>query len=426
MIGQGAWSSMKIMMCRFLVLAFSFLGSFKIAEVTAVGKSSFNIAKLIESAERGDQQVQLQLGTHYRDGKVVPQDYQAALKWYRRAADQGNAEGLDIVGFMYLMGWGVPANFDIAIGYFKASAFHSHSQGQFNLGNCYFSGQGVEQSYEDAIAAWQLAAENGNENATWRLATLYSAGESLPKDQKKAERLCRQIAEQGNLNGALLLGELLSKKSNAADRRKWWKFASRHGSQQAKDLLELEKWRWQPPIARHSAFVNMEHLYQGWNNCGATSIAMFARHFGADLNPYEVKRLCPQNPIGTGTDWADLLAVSNVLNQKWKMLTFANTEQGFAKGIQSIQQHLDAGNPVVIDFTVLQERNGKQEKFGHTLLVVGYNTKRDQFVLKNPNQPPPGIELMSAKELQASWYSSGYSRLAEGQAARPLIVTDRD
>jgi len=144
------------------------------------------------------------------------------------------------------------------------------------------------------------------------------------------------------------------------------------------------------------------------------------------LNPYEVKRLCPQNPIGTGTDWADLLAVSNVLNQKWKMLTFANTEQGFAKGVQSIQQHLDAGNPVVIDFTVLQERNGKQEKFGHTLLVVGYNTKRDQFVLKNPNQPPPGIELMSAKELQASWYSSGYSRLAEGQAARPLIVIDRD
>jgi len=63
MIRQEAWSSMNIMMCRFLVLAFSFLGAFKISEITAVGKNPFNIDKLIESAERGDQKLQLLLGT---------------------------------------------------------------------------------------------------------------------------------------------------------------------------------------------------------------------------------------------------------------------------------------------------------------------------------------------------------------------------
>jgi hypothetical protein len=87
--------------------------------------------------------------------------------------------------------------------------------------------------------------------------------------------------------------------------------------------------------------------------------------------------------------------------------------------------HLDAGRPVMIDFTVTVERDGKTQRFGHTLLVVGYHTERDVFVLKNPNQPPQGIELMSAEELKANWYSRGYSRFAKGRAARPLIVMEQ-
>ena len=87
-----------------------------------------------------------------------------------------------------------------------------------------------------------------------------------------------------------------------------------------------------------------------------------------------------------------------------------------------IRQHLDANRPVVIDFTVIRKRSGRTERFGHTLLVVGYNTELDQFVLKNPNQPPPGIQLMSAEELKSNWYSRGYSRFSKGRSARPLIV----
>jgi hypothetical protein len=49
----------------------------------------------------------------------------------------------------------------------------------------------------------------------------------------------------------------------------------------------------------------------------------------------------------------------------------------------------------------------------------------DQFVLKNPNQPPPGIQLMSAEELKSKWHSRGYSRLAKDRAARPLIVMEQ-
>ena len=70
----------------------------------------------------------------------------------------------------------------------------------------------------------------------------------------------------------------------------------------------------------------------------------------------------------------------------------------------------------VIDFTVTVERDGRSRNFGHTLLVVGYHADRDRWVMKNPNQPSPGIELLSTRELKDSWYSRGYSRKAKHPA----------
>ena len=409
-------------MQRTVILIVLLLAALRNGDVTADTPPA--IKELAVLAERGDRQAQLLLGMRYRDGKGIAQDYREALHWYRKCADQGDAAGMDNVGFMHLRGWGVPVSFDIAAGYFKASAAQNHAQGQFNLGNCYFSGQGVEQNYQQAIASWRRAADQGHQESIWRLATLHATGEGLPRDRKIAKELCEKIAGDGHINGALLLGELLASQGKDAEARKWWAFAAERGSLGAEAMLELQSWRHREPVAGSLAYVEVDHLYQGWNNCGATSIAMFARKAGDEITPYAVKRLCPQNPIGTGTDWEDLVAVSKELKQSWKLVTFTYDQEGFTEGTEVLQRHLDAGHPVVIDFTVIRERDGKEERFGHTLLVVGYNAKRDQFVLKNPNQPPPGIQLMSAEELKSSWHSRGYSRLAKGRAARPLIVMD--
>ena len=37
----------------------------------------------------------------YDEGQGVPQDYAEAVKWYRMAADQGNADAQSNLGFMY-------------------------------------------------------------------------------------------------------------------------------------------------------------------------------------------------------------------------------------------------------------------------------------------------------------------------------------
>ena len=44
-----------------------------------------------EKAEQGDAQMQTALGEIYYYGNSVPQNYAEAVKWYRRAAEQGFA-----------------------------------------------------------------------------------------------------------------------------------------------------------------------------------------------------------------------------------------------------------------------------------------------------------------------------------------------
>ena len=47
----------------------------------------------------------------YFHGKGVPQDYAEAVKWFRLAADQGDAGAQSILGVMYDEGHGVPQDY---------------------------------------------------------------------------------------------------------------------------------------------------------------------------------------------------------------------------------------------------------------------------------------------------------------------------
>ena len=47
----------------------------------------------------------------YRYGRGVPQDYTEAVRWYRLAAEQSNANAQYNLGIMYYYGWGVPKDY---------------------------------------------------------------------------------------------------------------------------------------------------------------------------------------------------------------------------------------------------------------------------------------------------------------------------
>ena len=51
------------------------------------------------------------LGLMYYNGQGLPQDYDEAAKWYRLAAEQGNATAQSNLGSMYYSGEGVPQDY---------------------------------------------------------------------------------------------------------------------------------------------------------------------------------------------------------------------------------------------------------------------------------------------------------------------------
>ena len=46
-------------------------------------------------------------------GEGIPQNLSEALKWYRKAADQGHAKAQNDLGVLYYEGEGVPKNYKI-------------------------------------------------------------------------------------------------------------------------------------------------------------------------------------------------------------------------------------------------------------------------------------------------------------------------
>ena len=58
----------------------------------------------------------------YEQGKGVPQDYKEAAKWYRKSAEQGDADAQDKLGLMYYNGQGVPKDYKEAVKWYTKAA----------------------------------------------------------------------------------------------------------------------------------------------------------------------------------------------------------------------------------------------------------------------------------------------------------------
>lgn len=393
------------------------------------------INELKEQANGGDIAAQLKLAYRFRDGDGVKKDYAAALLWGHRAADSGNASAMDFVGWMFFTGHGVKQNSAVAFGYFKAAADES-PQGAYNLGQCYFAGQGIEQDIPKALTAWKSAVKRGHGRAASTAAMAYLSGEGFPPDVAEARRLAERAAELNDPNGLVVLGEIQFQAGEIdAAKASWTKVSKFHSTgatghpeqpsgamaaQQGADLLKLIEYRRRKAEPGKFALVNSPHVHQGWNNCGATACATLARFQGATVGGWDFKKLCP-SPLGTGTDWGDLVEASAKLDLNWKLITFPADDAGFDKGTAFLRKELDAGRPVVIDFkyTGPQYPNGAA---GHTLGVAGYLAAEDLYILCNPAIATPGLELMTAQDLKRYWRSDGYSHLSGGVLARPAII----
>ena len=399
--------------------------------------SADDFAEIQSRAVGGDVKAELELALRYRDGKGVTKDDKQAMQWAHKAADAGNADAMDFVGFAYLRGAVIKRNPAIAIAYFKAAADDS-AQAAYNLGQCYFGAQGTEQDCPKALEWGKKAAERGHGRAAANAAMAYRSGEGIAADAVQARRLAERAAELNDPSGLVLLGEMEFQAGELdAARLNWTKAAKllptsttghpaqpsgNASAQEAADLLKLIDYRKLKGEPGKFAFVQMPHIQQGYNNCGSTACAIFARFQGSQIGGWDYKRLCP-SPLGTGTDWGHLLDASKKIGQKWKLITFTPDEEGFIKATDMLKNQLDAGHPVVVDFKYIgpQFPNGSA---GHTLNVCGYIAKENLYILCNPAVATPGLQLITTDDLKNFWRSDHYGALSKGVLSRPAFVID--
>ena len=63
----------------------------------------------------------------YEQGEGAPQNYAEAAKWYRKAAEQGNATAQESLGSLYEQGQGVPQNYIWAHMWFNLAIYSNQA-----------------------------------------------------------------------------------------------------------------------------------------------------------------------------------------------------------------------------------------------------------------------------------------------------------
>ena len=148
---------------------------YSLDEIDAMFRQSFtsmknylakNTPQQIETkAENEDPEAQYNLGNMYYFGTGVAKDYNEAVKWYRKAAEQGLAQAQNNLGFMYNKGYGVAKDYNEAFKWWRKAAEQGDAKAQCNLGVMYDTGEGVAKDYNEAVKWFRKAAEQGHAQA---------------------------------------------------------------------------------------------------------------------------------------------------------------------------------------------------------------------------------------------------------------------
>ena len=140
------------------------------------------------------------LGTIYRDGIAVPQDYSRAAYWYKKGVDEGSPCGESYLGWMYQTGQGVPLDYARAASLYNQSAVQagarpyldgagrvwSESLGKFSRQIIFPEAFRRTVNVADGDSWYQEPTDFGILAAENNLGWMYEQGLGVKKDYAKA------------------------------------------------------------------------------------------------------------------------------------------------------------------------------------------------------------------------------------------------
>ena len=185
----------------------------KTKKETVVGQTKEEVTDslklIVADAENGDAKAQNIVGEWYYYGRHYKQDYEAAAKWWARAAKQDNILAIGNLGLCYQMGRGVEQDS------LKAAELYSRS---------------IEKGNKELLKQNIELAKKGNVFSSMLVANCYLKGRGVKKDQHSAIPFLRIAAEKDCTPAQVDLGYILINEKKYDEAAKWIKIGSDKGN----------------------------------------------------------------------------------------------------------------------------------------------------------------------------------------------------
>lgn len=186
----------------------------------------------------------------YRKGEhhYYEKEYVEAVKWLRKAAEQGYVDAQWLLGFCYYHGQGVECDLTETVKWYRKAAEQGHIHSQYELGDCYFSARGVDRDLAEAVKWYRKAAEQGYRSAQYMLGLCYADGKGVAIDKAESVKWYRKAAEQGDVMSQHILGECYDKgigvKKDKKEAVQWWRKAAQQGNRGSQRELKSRWLTW--------------------------------------------------------------------------------------------------------------------------------------------------------------------------------------
>ena len=128
----------------------------------------------------------------------MTQNHAESMRWFRKAADQGDALAQRILGLAYNLGEGVPQSYAEAVRWSRKAADQGDAPAQYQLARAYSEGQGVLQDNAEAYFWANIATaleDNAKDTSFAQLRDAVGAGLS-PTKLSTTQKRCRQWMEE--------------------------------------------------------------------------------------------------------------------------------------------------------------------------------------------------------------------------------------
>jgi TPR repeat protein len=206
--------------------------------------SKWTLDQAKAAANNGDIEAMNAMGFWYEEGwSGLSKDDTQAVNWYRKAAEQGNAFAQNSLGSMYCDGQGLEKNYAQAVNWYRKAAEQGNDVAQGNLGTMYVTGRGITQDYAQAVNWYLKAAEQGEARAQNNLGSMYQDGKGVAQDYTQAVDWFRKAAELGNAVAQKNLGVMYEKGKGVTQDYpqavEWYRKAAEQGNANAQYILGM-------------------------------------------------------------------------------------------------------------------------------------------------------------------------------------------